>query len=392
MRSKTQIQKIQMLHNQSKVVLSKTLDCLRYGYNIHLSYEISRLEKPIGIQNLLRGYLSFFVTNVLRLQLKSYIRLSGNIRPKVTYFKNTISILASSAVDLESNVLSKSLKNKLLIVLKSFLTDEPADKVIFLDLENEIIEAVSRVKITLLKLKVQKIIISHRNTIQSEIICLAAISLNLKIIQIAPTILQFELIGYLPRRVDKIYVRSEYCKSKLLASNQYNGEEVKVYSSKNKIEGKSNSDKSILLVFEQIRNQVNPLITTYWEDIVNTVKSHGKTIIRLHPKQSLNQLTEYEIKLLVEDNNAQLSTNKNLIQDLNRAFCVIGTNSSVLIEAQQIGLPVVQIEETKIESYGTVPSMCISDLSKFIYDARGSKNLAGVMHESLDNFLLGELL
>jgi hypothetical protein len=213
----------------------------------------------------------------------------------------------------------------------------------------------------------------------------------LRIIQIAPTILQFELIGYLPRRVSKIYVRSENCKRKLLETDQYNDSHVEIYSVEKQLMPKPNVEKCILLVFEQIRDQVNPKIMEYWEKIIKTVQLHGRTVIRLHPKQSLNKLTEHDILSKIKNDRIEISKSKNLIGDFRKAFCVIGTNTSVLAEAEQIGLPVAQIMETKIENYGNVTEVSIADIGKFVCMSLEQNNLTNTQNDKLlDEVLIAE--
>ena len=173
--------------------------------------------------------------------------------------------------------------------------------------------------------------------------------------------MQFTLIGYVPNVVDLIYVLSEKCKEKLLSTNQYHNSQIKLYSINSNLINLKKKNQSTLLVFEQIRSVLNPNIIKYWEVIIKECSSDGNLLVRFHPKQNLNPIKIKDILRLKKKYKFKISKSS-LSQDFSRVDRVIGTNSTVLIEASNIGLPVAQIKETKLDNYQEIKSISIKNI------------------------------
>jgi len=75
-----------------------------------------------------------------------------------------------------------------------------------------------------------------------------------------------------------------------------------------------------------------------------------------------------------------------LSQDFSKVDRVIGTNSTVLIEASNMGLPVAQIKETKLDNYQDIKLISIGNIKEYI--SKDSKILNNYLKKATSQYKL----
>ncbi len=370
------------LKEKSAFVLRKTIDCTDIDAYIHIDYEISRLKKK---RRLIKIFFSKLITTLIlkipNIKISSYIKVAGNTEKFIKNKKVKRKILLAKLINIYSILWDLNLRKELMYAYKTIKKNNVLSIIRSSKIEELIIKKINYIENIFHKLGVEIIYLSTTNTIESSIIIQAARNRDIKIVQIASSAMQFSLIGYIPNVVDLIYVLSEKCKEKLLLTNQYKKSQIKLYSINSNLLNLKKNKECTLLVFEQIRSALNPNIMKYWELILKESSNYGELIVRLHPKQNLNYIKVKDILRLKRHYKFEVS-NSSLKNDFLKVDRVIGTNSTVLIEASLMGLPVAQIKETKLDNYEDIKLLPIKNIKEFI--SRKDKIYKNYMKEKIN--------
>lgn len=217
-------------------------------------------------------------------------------------------------------------------------------------LDQVVAKDVSYVSKKLSKVGIEFIFMQNDSSPLDRLICKAANKVNCKVIVLAHGYIQCpSLITIAPIFSDRLCVWTEHqkdCLVKVLTGD--NRKKVKYLGSflgHSAIISKLD-EKNSLIVLEPLpkdtesRNRFVDILTCYLKSIQDAGFS---IIIRPHPTFKNDAFSFFNSGLF----NIEVSTCDNVYDDIERSLFVLGTNSSVLVQAGILGKPAYQVEELK---------------------------------------------